>query len=83
MYCGKNVGATFGRQWGKPPLSYIGKIINAEIAKISDVYKNVVIEKYVIMPNHIHTIILLEADIGLGLNDQLKKLEFLKINKDA
>jgi len=49
-------------QWEKPPLSYIEKIINAEIAKISDVYKNVVIKKYVIMPNHIHMIILLQAD---------------------
>jgi len=38
------VGATCGRPWGKPPLSYMGKIIDAEIAKISDVYENVLIE---------------------------------------
>jgi len=58
----QNIGATSGRQWEKPSLSYIGKIINAEIAKISDIYNNVIIEKYVIMPIHIHMIILLQAE---------------------
>ncbi len=57
-----HVGATSGRPWEKPLLSYIGEIIDVEIAKISYVYENVSIEKYVIMPNHIHLIIILQPD---------------------
>lgn len=56
-----DVGATSGRPI-EPSLSYIGKIVDTEIAKISNVYQNVVVEKYVIMPNHIHMIIVLQAD---------------------
>ncbi|MTI81456.1 MAG: transposase [Firmicutes bacterium] len=57
------VGATFGRPI-ETSLSSIGKIVDTEIAKISDVYKNVTIKKYVIMPNHIHMIIVLQPDEG-------------------
>ena len=57
-----HVGATCGRPLEKPLLSHIGEIIDVEIAKISYVYENVSIEKYVIMPNHIHLIIILQPD---------------------
>lgn len=57
-----NVGATFGRPHKLTPLSDIGKIIDSEIDKIRSVYDNVLIDKYVIMPNHIHMIILLKGD---------------------
>jgi putative transposase len=43
----------------KPPLSKIGRIIDSEINKINSIYQNVAINKYVIMPNHIHMIIVL------------------------
>ena len=49
------VGVTSGR----PPLSDIGDIIDKEIIKIPIIYEDVEIDKYVIMPNHIHLIILL------------------------
>ena len=42
------------------PLSPTGKIIDREINRIHGIYKDVRIEKYVIMPNHIHMIILIE-----------------------
>ena len=58
------VGATLGRQFNKPPLSNIGEIINAEINKINSIYKNVEINNYVIMPNHIHMIIILHGESG-------------------
>jgi putative transposase len=41
-------------------LSDIGKIIDDEIHKIGAIYDNVLIDKYVIMPNHIHMIIILK-----------------------
>ncbi|MEG1016565.1 MAG: transposase [Oscillospiraceae bacterium] len=41
-------------------LSHIGRIVQDEIQKITNRYVGVKIDKYVIMPNHIHLIILLE-----------------------
>ncbi|MEG0895633.1 MAG: transposase, partial [Oscillospiraceae bacterium] len=58
-----NVGATFGRPQESPQLSEYGTIIRNEIDRIGEIYDNVVvIDKYVIMPNHIHMIILLHGD---------------------
>ena len=59
-----NVGATCGRQFQKSPLSKIGEIVDLEITKINSIYKDVEINKYVIMPNHIHMIIVLSAVNG-------------------
>ena len=56
-----NVGATCGRQFQK---SLIGEIVDLEINKINSIYKNVEINKYVIMPNHIHMILVLYAGNG-------------------
>ena len=38
-----------------------GKIVENQIRKMNDIYKNFSIEKYVIMPNHIHLIIMITA----------------------
>ncbi len=38
-------------------LTDVGKIVNQEILNIESHYKNIRIDKYVIMPNHIHMII--------------------------
>lgn len=57
-------GATCGRQWEKPPLSKLGKIVDKEINRIASIYDNVEINKYVIMPNHIHLIIVLHNESG-------------------
>lgn len=59
-----DVGATSGRHYEKPPLSNIGEIIDLEINKINSIYENVEIDKYVIMPNHIHMIIVLNNAKG-------------------
>lgn len=59
-----NVGATFGRPCNdKQHLSEYGLIIENEINKIGGVYNlSVIIDKYVIMPNHIHLIVLLKNE---------------------
>ncbi len=56
-----NVGATFGRPFiDNVHLSEYGLIIEGELNKINNIYTpTVVIDKYVIMPNHIHLIIIL------------------------
>jgi REP element-mobilizing transposase RayT len=38
-------------------LTDIGKIVNNNILKINEIYKYVSVEKYVIMPDHIHMIL--------------------------
>jgi len=44
------------------PLSDIGKTIKTAIESIPQFYKNIAIDKYVIMPNHVHMIIVLHSD---------------------
>lgn len=62
-----NVGATFGRPNNtNQHLSKYGLIIDDEIHKIESVYDlSVSIDKYVIMPNHLHLIILLNNDCDI------------------
>ena len=57
-----NVGATCGRPQTEYSLSEYGKIVDNEIRKLSTIYKAVLIDKYVIMPNHIHMIVSILSD---------------------
>jgi len=57
-----NVGAAFGGPYGKISLTEYGKIVKNELKKIPSIYPDVVfIPKFVIMPNHIHLIIVLNT----------------------
>lgn len=57
------VGASFAGPMLELPLSNIGKIIDTEINKINTIYKTTVeINNYVIMPNHIHMIIIIHSE---------------------
>jgi putative transposase len=60
----EKVRANFVRPDGNPQFSNIGLIIDNEINRLSIIYKNVSIDKYVIMPNHIHLIIVLQDESG-------------------
>ncbi len=55
------------------PLSKLGKVVDAAINNIPKVYPNACVEKYAIMPNHIHMILLLTENSGAvqeeGLED--------------
>ncbi|MBQ7121125.1 MAG: transposase [Clostridia bacterium] len=57
-----NVGATFGRPNNQYQLSSYGEIAKNEIEKINTIYDAVRIDKYVVMPNHIHIIISIVSD---------------------
>ena len=57
-----NVGATSGRPHPECFLSEYGKIVDNEIRKIGTVYNAVNIDKYVIMPDHIHMIVSILPD---------------------
>lgn len=57
-----NVGANCVRLHETPPLSDIGKTIDAEIQRLDSIYVNVAVEKYCIMPDHIHMILFIVPD---------------------
>ena len=46
----------------KPPLSTCGETVKTAIEQISCYYANVVVNKYCIMPNHVHMIIFILPD---------------------
>ena len=46
----------------QPPLSKYGEIVDEAIRQIPNHYENVIVDKYCIMPNHIHGIIMLLPD---------------------
>ncbi len=51
---------------GKMHLKDIGIIANQEILKMESYYSNIKIDKYVIMPNHIHMIITIAGTEGIN-----------------
>ena len=68
----RTVGATCGRPQDEI-LSSIGKLVDNEIKKLSSVYENVSIAESVIMPNHVHMIILIANDNGRPKEPQAVK----------
>ncbi len=58
----KNVGANCVRPFEQLPLSKMGIVVENEIHKLNTVYKNIKVDKYQIMPNHIHFIIFIYED---------------------
>ena len=57
---GKIVGATIGRPSGMY-LSQYGKIVKQAIDNINTHYPAVHVEKYVVMPNHLHLLLLIDT----------------------
>ena len=61
MMLGDVVGAASCR----PQLTDIGSIVETEISTLSRTYANVEINKYVIMPNHVHMIVCIFNDVDV------------------
>jgi REP element-mobilizing transposase RayT len=56
---------TVGTNCVRLPLSQYGAIVENEITVLSGTYDNIYVDKYVIMPNHIHMIIvIMSGEIG-------------------
>jgi REP-associated tyrosine transposase len=47
---------------GQIVLSNAGVIAESEIKSISSHYENVIIDRYVVMPNHVHAIVVIDGD---------------------
>ena len=45
------------------PLSYIGKIVEQGILQMESHYQNVTMDKYCVMPDHVHLILRIESDM--------------------
>lgn len=45
------------------PLSQVGKTVEQAIANIPLKYESVMVDKYVIMPNHVHLILIFQSDV--------------------
>ncbi len=46
--------------------SPLGKIVDDEIKKSGEIYESVKIDKYIVMPNHVHMILIVENDNESG-----------------
>lgn len=57
-----NVGARIARPQDAAPLSEYGAVVDNAIREIPKHYPCISIDKYVVMPNHIHMIIMLSND---------------------
>jgi REP element-mobilizing transposase RayT len=56
--------APVGANCVRPPLSPIGELVEKEIAVLSTVYERLSVDKYVIMPNHIHLLLVIDSSVG-------------------
>ena len=52
-----------------------GKIVSENISKLEEIYKNIQIEEYVIMPNHIHILLLINYQNGTTISKIIKHLK--------
>jgi REP element-mobilizing transposase RayT len=53
-----------GTASGRPPLSHHGVIVEDAIHNINSKYSGVHVDKYVVMPNHVHMILVIQQDCG-------------------
>ena len=63
----------------KNELTPIGEIVDQEILKIESAYTNIHIDKYVIMPNHIHMIIRISEPEGINPFPTMKKYDISNV----
>jgi REP element-mobilizing transposase RayT len=62
----RDVGAIINRPIAKPVLSAYGLIVDKHIGGIPYYYPEVLVDKYVIMPNHIHLLLQIHRSGGDG-----------------
>ena len=60
-YFWNKVGTSIARP-NKIPLNKSGRITDMAIKNIENIYKNITVDKYIIMPNHIHLLLQIHSD---------------------
>lgn len=72
--CTKDKSHYFGEILNeKMKLTTIGKIANKNIETLEKTYKTIKIDKYVLMPNHIHMILIIDKETNLSVSNIIKK----------
>ena len=56
--------------WGRMCLSQIGAIAESELLGLATHYKNVQLDSHVVMPNHVHAVIMIEGDHAFSPNPE-------------
>ena len=59
LLCDISVGANCVRP--QTALSEIGKLVDENIDRLNGIYENVRVDKYVVMPNHVHLILVIQS----------------------
>lgn len=72
-----NVGEDIIRPDKSYQLSEYGRFIDKAIVSISKHYRNVFVDKYVIMPNHVHIILILSQDSGRIISAPTKEISII------
>lgn len=66
----KHIFGTVGASIARPQeivLSEYGKIVDDAIRSITKHYSDIIVDKYVIMPNHIHMILVIKSEYGRAM----------------
>ena len=58
------LGKIVGTNCVRPQLFEYGMVVEKEIATLNSTYKDVKVDKYIVMPNHIHMIIFITPENG-------------------
>lgn len=73
--CTRNRRCVFGRVVdGQMELSEIGKIASCELEDIPRHYDNVSVDEHVVMPNHVHAIIVIDGDHTFSLSPRAREV---------
>ena len=61
--CTQNKRCLFGRYWNNEiTLNDAGKMVSEKFAEVSEYYSDIKVEKYVVMPNHLHGLLSIQED---------------------
>ena len=56
-------------------LTKVGNIVKQEVNRLEDIYKNIKIDEYIVMPNHLHILILINYKDGTSISRIIKHLK--------
>lgn len=59
----------------------IGEVVCEYLNKIEMVYNNVILDEYVIMPNHIHILLKIEQDESISISRIIKQFKGIVVKK--
>lgn len=71
--CTENKNHYFGEIVEKMQLNEIGKLAQGNIEKLEAIYNTIKIDKFVVMPNYIHIILIIDKETNLTISRIIKQ----------